>query len=140
LSVYADSSFIVSLYIRDLHTPEVLRRMSVSGRVWLTPFHELEFAHAIAQSLWRRFGADVADEILRDLARDRDSGLWLRADFPSAAFPAGKALAMMHVPVTGTRTLDTLHVAAALELHATEFWTFDDRQAKLAKAVGLNVA
>jgi predicted nucleic acid-binding protein len=47
---------------------------------------------------------------------------------------------MLHVPVTGTRTLDTLHVAAALALGAKEFWTFDDRQAKLATAVGLNVA
>jgi hypothetical protein len=28
-------------------------------------------------------------------------------------------------------------VAAALELKAERFWTFDERQAKLAKAVGL---
>ena len=35
------------------------------------------------------------------------------------------------------RTLDTLHVASALELGAERFWTFDDRQAKLARAVGL---
>ena len=35
------------------------------------------------------------------------------------------------------RTLDTLHVASALELKAEHFWTFDDRQAKLALAVGL---
>jgi predicted nucleic acid-binding protein len=44
------------------------------------------------------------------------------------------------VAKVGTRTLDTLHVASALELRATEFWTFDDRQAKLAKAVGLKVS
>jgi predicted nucleic acid-binding protein len=35
------------------------------------------------------------------------------------------------------RTLDTLHVACALELKADRFWTFDERQAKLAKARGL---
>jgi predicted nucleic acid-binding protein len=40
-------------------------------------------------------------------------------------------------PQLGTRTLDTLHVASALELGASEFWTFDQRQQKLAKAVGL---
>jgi hypothetical protein len=28
-------------------------------------------------------------------------------------------------------------VAAALELNAAEFWTFDDRQRKLAQAVGI---
>ena len=31
-------------------------------------------------------------------------------------------------------------VAAALELKATRFWTFDDRQAKLAEAEGLATA
>jgi len=35
------------------------------------------------------------------------------------------------------RTLDTLHVACALELKAERFWTFDDRLAKLAKAQGM---
>jgi predicted nucleic acid-binding protein len=34
------------------------------------------------------------------------------------------------------RTLDTLQVAGALELKAERFWTFDGRQAKLAKAQG----
>jgi predicted nucleic acid-binding protein len=48
-------------------------------------------------------------------------------------------IARVHVAHTGTRTLDTLHVAAALELKAERFWTFDDRQAKLAKAVGLKL-
>jgi len=33
--------------------------------------------------------------------------------------------------------LDSLHVACALELKADRFWTFDERQAKLAKAEGL---
>jgi len=38
----------------------------------------------------------------------------------------------------GVRTLDSLHVACALELKAERFWTFDERQARLAEAVGLN--
>jgi predicted nucleic acid-binding protein len=36
-------------------------------------------------------------------------------------------------------TLDTLHVAAALELKAQRFWKFDERQGKFAKAVGLKL-
>jgi hypothetical protein len=31
-------------------------------------------------------------------------------------------------------------VASALELKAQNFWTFDDRQAKLAKAAGLKLS
>jgi predicted nucleic acid-binding protein len=40
-------------------------------------------------------------------------------------------------PKLGMRTLDTLHVACALKLKADSFWTFDERQMKLAKAMGL---
>ena len=39
----------------------------------------------------------------------------------------------------GTRSLDILHVAAALVLGVKEFHTFDTRQAKLAKTAGLKV-
>ena len=38
-------------------------------------------------------------------------------------------LARRHVARLGGRTLDTLHVASALELKAKQFWTFDERQA-----------
>ena len=40
----------------------------------------------------------------------------------------------------GLRTLDTLHVAMALEMRAQRFWTFDERQKRLARAVGLKTA
>jgi predicted nucleic acid-binding protein len=36
-----------------------------------------------------------------------------------------------------TRSLDVLHVASALVLHAETFYTFDEKQRKLAKAEGL---
>jgi predicted nucleic acid-binding protein len=49
-------------------------------------------------------------------------------------------LGRRYAPKLGVRTLDTLHVACALELKADRFWTFDDRQAKLAKAQGLNIS
>lgn len=140
MSIYADSSFLVSLYVRDIYTQECLRRMWSRPRVWLTPFHELEFAHAVAQSAFRgRFTKDIAEEILRDFAGDRESGVWLPAEFPAAAFQAGVLLANLHGRRLGSRTLDTLHVAAAIQLGAKEFWTFDDRQSKLAAAVGLKV-
>lgn len=42
-------------------------------------------------------------------------------------------------PKIWRRTLDTLHVACALELKADHFRTFDERHAKLAMAAGLKV-
>ena len=48
-------------------------------------------------------------------------------------------LAREHTAALGTRSLDVLHVAAALALRERHFVTADDRQAKLAAAVGLRV-
>jgi len=50
-----------------------------------------------------------------------------------------EALAEQHTPTVGCRSLDILHVAAALVLGATEFCTLDSRQGKLAERVGLHV-
>ncbi len=46
-------------------------------------------------------------------------------------------IATKRVARLGTRTLDIIHVACALAMKAETFSTFDDRQAKLARAVGL---
>lgn len=50
----------------------------------------------------------------------------------------GVDLARRFGPTLGVCTLESLHVACALELKARSFWTFDQRQAKLAEAVGLD--
>ena len=42
-----------------------------------------------------------------------------------------------YTPVLGVRSLDILHVAIALSLHAKTFLTFDDRQRALAVQAGL---
>lgn len=75
-----------------------------------------------------------------DFERDRKAELWLEVDLPATAFEICTELSRIYTPQFGTRTIDTLHVAAALELKAERFWTFDDRQKKLAKAVGLKTA
>jgi predicted nucleic acid-binding protein len=48
-------------------------------------------------------------------------------------------LSATHSRTLGTRTLDLLHVAAALSLQATEFVTGDDRQARAAAKERLKV-
>lgn len=72
-----------------------------------------------------------------ELDRDRGSGLWLEFDLPESVWRTCADLARKHGPKLGTRTLDSLHVASALDLGAKAFWTFDERQAKLATAAGL---
>lgn len=56
------------------------------------------------------------------------------------AFDRCIQLAKQHGTRIGMTTLDTLHVASALELGAERFWTFDERQVKLARAAGLKIS
>jgi predicted nucleic acid-binding protein len=52
-------------------------------------------------------------------------------------FAGAEVLSALHASRLLSRSLDTLHVAAALELGCKRFVTFDARQARLAEAAGL---
>jgi len=139
LNTYADSSFLVSLYVTDRHSQEADRRMASHPAIWLTPFHIAEWTHAVEQQVFRNISSrSQAGLVYRRFQHDRDSGLWTEIAVPESAFDLCAQLARSHGARMPLRTLDTLHVASALELKAERFWTFDERQKKLAEAVGLN--
>lgn len=73
-------------------------------------------------------------------AADEAAGLFRADVMPEIAFELCADLARKHGPSLAMRTLDSLHVACALELKAERFWTYDERQAKLAKAQGLKIS
>jgi predicted nucleic acid-binding protein len=140
LTVYADSSFLVSAYLTDRHSHDARQAMMKAPQLWLTPLHRIEWTNAVAQHVFRKaLTSSQAYRMYDDFERDEDAGLWRDNDLPPSAFEVCTEIARIYTPQFGTRTLDTLHVAAALELRAERFWTFDDRQAKLAKAVGLKL-
>ncbi|MGA3373165.1 MAG: type II toxin-antitoxin system VapC family toxin [Terracidiphilus sp.] len=141
MTVYADSSFVAPIYVIDVHATEARRRMGLRPIVWLTPFNRAEFAHALYQQVFRgRFSAAEARQAWNNFQRDCRSGVWIPAGLPEGLWETSILLAEMHGPTLGVRTLDSLHVACALELRAERFWTFDDRQARLAEAVGLDTS
>ena len=112
--------------------------MAEHPRLWLTPLHRAEWAHAISQHVFHgKISARESQQVYRDFERDRKTGLWLEINLPEMTFERCAVLARRHVARLGTRTLDSLHLAAAIELKADRFWTFDSRQAKLAEAEGL---
>lgn len=67
------------------------------------------------------------------------TGFGCQPAYPKTLSTAARIWASGHGPKLGVRTVDSLHVATALELKAERFWTFDDRQQKLAKIVGLRI-
>jgi predicted nucleic acid-binding protein len=109
--------------------------------VWLTPFHVAEWTHAVEQHVFRKLlSRTEADRLHERFQQHRKSGLWLECPLPESAFDVCSQLARQYGARLGLRTLDTLHVSSALELKAQRFWTFDERQQKLARAAGLKAA
>jgi predicted nucleic acid-binding protein len=78
-----------------------------------------------------------ANTVWSAFQRDCEDGVWIPAAFPERAWETADDLARRHGAILGIRTLDSLHIACALELNASCFWTFDRRQARLAEAIGL---
>ena len=115
--------------------------MAANPQVWLTPLHVAEWTHAVSQHIFRKeISAHEARQAHDELDRDRANGVWLEVEIPESAWETCTGLARKHGPKLGIRTLDSLHVASALELGAKSFWTFDDRQARLATAESMSVS
>ena len=141
MSPYADTSFLVSLYVLDSNSALAAEQMKhIKLPVWLTPFGEVELVNALYLRLFRR-------ELLRSqvntahslLTRDIQDGVFATKPLMSAVYARAKLISRKQTPRLGTRTLDVLHVASALVLQADPFFTFDRNQGKLAKAMGLVV-
>lgn len=135
----ADSSFIVATYIGDTHSTEAIRRMGLTPLVWITPLNRAEVAHAFHQYVFRgQLSAFEAQRAWDEFEQDRTQGIWVPMNLPEGTWETGIGLARRYGPTLGVRALDTLHIACTLELKAQRFWTFDERQARLAQAVGLD--
>ena len=139
--VCVDSSFLASLYSLEAHSADARLRMAQRPMVLLTTFNRAELAHAFyfqvflscitnveARLAWNQFEQDCALQI------------WNTVNLPERTWETGIDLAKKFGSSLGVRTLDSLHVACAVELKAQRFWTFDERQAKLASAVGLDTS
>jgi predicted nucleic acid-binding protein len=141
LSVYADTSFLVSLYVLDANSALAAARMKqIQLPLLLSSLGELELTNAIGLRLYRKeIRPAVAKSSLILLQKDLEDGVLLVKPLPAAAFERAKQISRKHTPKLGTRSIDTLHVAAAIVLQASSFLTFDKRQANLAAAAGLRV-
>ena len=129
------------LYLEDSHSQDAEDLLSLGERLWFIPLHYAECCHAIGQQVFQKnLSWAQAQKAYNDLDRDRASAVWVETELPAEAFSICANLARRYTPKLSTRTLDTLHVACALELGAERFWTFDERQAKLAKAIGLKTS
>ena len=141
MSIYPDASFLVSLYLNDDHSREARARIASAPALWFTPLHHAEWEHVVGQHIFRgELSLSEAQRVSAKLEEHRSAGRWRSVPIPEDSLQVCSKLAREYGPRLWMRTLDTLHVACALELKAERFWTFDERQAKLAKAQGLKIS
>jgi predicted nucleic acid-binding protein len=142
LSAYADTSFLVSLYILDTNSVEAALRMQrMPLPLIVTPFGELELATALQLRLFRReLPAAKTRAAFAAFRDDIAAGILAMTPMPDEVYAEARRLAQKWTRKFGTRTLDIIHVASALALGAENFHTFDERQLRLAKALKLTAS
>lgn len=139
---YADTGFIISLYLEELTSQRAREAMaSLKEPLVLTPLLRLEMRNAFNYAVNRqRITAAQRNEHLAAIEEDIAHGVFV-AVVPSGGdwYREAALLSDRYTPALATRSLDLLHVAAAVLLDAKVFYSFDERQRKAAAGEGLKV-
>lgn len=151
--IYADTNALARFYI-DLPGSSAARTLLKSHAdgggeplpvTWLL---ELELINALEQAVHTsrtsgqmRVTSEHAAAAHAFFREDVESAAWLRhAELPMRPFQDRFVdLALRHTAKLGCRAYDLLHVASALVLGCTDFWTFDLKARRLAETVGLRL-
>lgn len=142
MSGYADTALLCSLCAPDAHTVRAIACLRKQSQplpiVWL---HQLEVRNALRLRVFRReISSAQRDASLNAFLVDLVNGVFVTASPPlPAVLGEAERLSALYAETLGTRSLDILHVAAAVVIGSREFLTFDHRQANLARAAGLIV-
>jgi hypothetical protein len=139
---YADTSFILSLYLLNVHSAKASAHLAGRNRALaVSVLLAFEVEEAIELAMFRKKVAPAqGHKALSDWQADLASGAVeiVGTDWPQA-FEEARRIARLWTVTEGYRSLDILHVAAALVSEAREFLTFDASQRKLAAAEKLKV-
>lgn len=139
--VYADTSFLFSLVLHDANSASAIAHLKThSTSLAFTSWQRCELRNAVHLAVWRgSCDAMHARRAMEKITDDVASGNLVETplDWPDVLIVADK-LSDRHTAALGVRTLDLLHVAAAVSLGAKNFVTCDGRQLALARAAGLH--
>jgi len=141
--IYADPSFLCSLYGHDANSQAAARTYSVDARrpLAFTPWQRFEVRNAFRLASHKLRGAGEAvpwqvGNIFKKIDEDLAAGR-LKHEEPDwrDTFRLAEQLSEAHTQALGSASVDLWHVAAAIVLQADTFWTFDQEQRALATAV-----
>ncbi|MFZ1049947.1 MAG: type II toxin-antitoxin system VapC family toxin [Candidatus Sulfotelmatobacter sp.] len=141
MKVYADTSFLMSLYSPDANSAAAVRTMQGSTLDrFVSTFGELEVVNALGLRVYRKeISTAQAQSSWSDFEKDLRAGIFQLRQLPEQALERARQLSRQTTARLGTRTADLLHVAAALELGVDCLYSFDQQQRKLAQTVHLKL-
>lgn len=140
---YWDSSALAKLYLKEPDSAVFLSLAKRPVPLRTSPLGEFEVTltlrrHELARSLDGQSAGTLCDELMLDIALGYveliASGFDLRSEFQHVI-----QVCLSHPVPISIRTLDALHLAAALSVGETEFVSNDIRQRTAATALGLTV-
>jgi hypothetical protein len=142
MNSYADTGFVVTLYKEEATSASAAALMvGQTTGIGMSQLGELEFRNALHLAVFRgELTAADATSLQTLFQEDVANGIFIITPVPaSTLFAKAMELADRHSPGLGTRSLDLLHVAAALLLQVDTFLSFDERQRQAARAEGMKV-
>ena len=141
--IYADSSFLVSLYLRDANSAAARGQMDAHPQqIALSRIAALEVRNAFRLAVFRKWITPAQERRVQALF-DSDCGDGFLRPVPFSSdeiFAEAERLSRTHTSRSGNRSLDVLHVACARLTDLEVFASFDERQRRLAEKIGLRVA
>jgi predicted nucleic acid-binding protein len=142
LSVYVDTGILVKSYIFEGDSPEAIAIIDAAGDpLVFSHIHGIEIPNAIRL---KRFRGEITKPeeaaAIRVFRSDVDAGRLARPDYDLVeVFIRAERLSAKHSGDIGSRSLDVLHVAAALECGCASLASFDERQRRIAGLAGLKL-
>ena len=142
MSLYYDSGVLVKLYVREEMSDAVTAFVARRGEaIAVNGLHELEIRNALRLKLFRsEIDAEQLATSMAMLAGDLARRRLIRSAFDwRLVRDEAERLSSMAGATIGARTIDLLHVAAALTQGASSLVSLDHRQCAVARLAGLEV-
>ena len=145
MRIYADTSFLVSVYVHadTLHSQAraEVATWTVAPELPITPFGWVELENTFARLEQKgRLTLKEAAALIASIESDIGGGFLRSAPLRSYQWLAtARELSRKITPVTGTRTLDVLHLALVKSERCTHVASFDANQRRAAAAAGLKL-
>jgi predicted nucleic acid-binding protein len=137
--IYLDTSALLKLYIREEGSEFV--QQQVAAQEFPLPVWEIQEAELVnalrLKAFWKEISSPEAVEQIELFQRRRRKGLYFFPEIHRGSLMETFHRLSAETPHTGCRTMDILHVACALEIGASVFISFDQRQRALALDAGL---